>query len=161
MLKVVAALIEKEGKVLIARRTTGNKEVIGKWEFPGGKVEHGETEEQAIAREIKEEFDLVIKAKNFLINNECKYPNKSIDLRLYMCKYISGEFKLHDHSEYKWVEANELLNYDLALADIPLARYVFEIKNNKIKRADSFRICSFLLLYHGEILWLQKFTRKN
>lgn len=124
MLKVVAALIEKNGKVLIAKRITGNKEVIGKWEFPGGKVEDSETEEQAIEREIKEEFDLVIKAEKFLINNECRYPNKSIDLRLYSCKYVNGEFKLHDHSEYKWVEANELLDYDLALADIPLARYV-------------------------------------
>lgn len=131
MLKVVAALIEKDGKVLIAKRTTGNEEVIGKWEFPGGKVESGETEEQAIEREIKEEFDLVIKAEKFLINNECRYPNKSIDLRLYSCKYISGEFKLHDHSEYKWVEVNDLLNYDLALADIPLTRYVIETNKGK------------------------------
>ena len=131
MLKVVAALIKKDGEVLIAKRTTGNVEVIGKWEFPGGKVEAGETEEQAIEREIKEEFDLVIKAEKFLINNECKYPNKNIDLRLYLCKYISGDFKLHDHSEYKWVEVNQLLTYDLALADIPLARYV--VKTNKGK----------------------------
>lgn len=131
MLKVVAALIEKDGKVLIAKRKTGNEEVIGKWEFPGGKVEDGETEEQAIEREIKEEFELIIKAEKFLINNECKYPNKSIDLRLYSCKYISGEFKLHDHSEYKWVEINELLNYDLALADIPLARHVVETNKGK------------------------------
>lgn len=131
MLKVVAALIEKDSKVLIARRTTGNSEVIGKWEFPGGKVEDGETEEQAIEREIKEEFEIVIKAEKFLVNNECCYPNKSIDLRLYSCKYISGEFKLHDHSECKWVEVNELLNYDLALADIPLARFVVETNKGK------------------------------
>lgn len=131
MLKVVAALIQKDGKLLIAKRATGNKEVIGKWEFPGGKVEAGETEEQAIEREIKEEFDLVIKAETFLINNECKYPNKSIDLRLYSCKYISGDFKLHDHFDYKWVEVSDLLNYDLAQADIPLARYVVEINKGK------------------------------
>lgn len=131
MLKVVAALIEKDSKVLIAKRITGNKEVIGKWEFPGGKVEADETEEQAIEREIKEEFELVIKAEKFLTNNECRYPNKSIDLRLYSCKYVNGEFKLHDHSEYKWVEVNELLDYDLALADIPLARYVVEINKSK------------------------------
>ena len=126
MLKVVAALIEKDSKVLIAKRTTGNEEVIGKWEFPGGKVEQGEKDEQAIEREIKEEFELVIKAEKFLINNECNYPNRSIDLRLYLCSYISGEFKLHDHSEYKWVEVRHLLDYNLALADIPLAKYVVE-----------------------------------
>ena len=131
MLKVVAALIEKDGKVLIAKRITGNEQVIGKWEFPGGKVEKNETEEQAIEREIKEEFELVVKAEKFLTNNECMYPNKSIDLRLYSCSYISGEFKLHDHSEYKWVEESELLNYDLALADIPLAKYVMD--KNKVK----------------------------
>ena len=131
-LKVVAALIEKDDKVLIAKRTTGNEEVIGKWEFPGGKVEENETEEQAIEREIKEEFELIIKAEKFLINNECKYPNKSIDLRLYLCRYISGDFKLHDHSEYQWVEWQHLLDYDLAPADIPLAQYVIT-KKAKLK----------------------------
>ncbi len=87
---VVAALIKKNNNVLIARRSTGDENVLGKWEFPGGKVE----------------------------------PNETVDLRLYECEYISGEFKLHDHSEYKWVNINELLNYDLALADIPLAKYI-------------------------------------
>ena len=60
------------------------------------------------------------------MNNICKYPKKTVDLRLYSCKYISGDFNLHDHSEYKWVEKNNLLNYDLAPADIPLAKYVKE-----------------------------------
>ena len=124
MIKVVAALIEKEGKILIAKRSTGAEETIGKWEFPGGKVEAGETEEQAIEREINEELELKIKATEFLTNNQCEYPNKKIDLRLYRCEYINGEFKLHDHSEYKWVYPEELLTYDLAPADIPLAEYV-------------------------------------
>ena len=124
MIKVVAALIEKDGKVLIAKRLTGDTNVFGKWEFPGGKVELNEDEFDAIEREIFEEFELKIKANNFLINNICEYPNKTVDLRLYRCEYISGEFKLHDHSKIAWVDKNELLNYDLALADIPLAKYV-------------------------------------
>ena len=124
MIKVVAALIEKDGKVLIAKRLTGDANVFGKWEFPGGKVELNEDEFNAIEREIFEEFELKIKAKEFLVNNICEYPNKIVDLRLYSCDYISGEFKLHDHSEIAWVDKNELLNYDLALADIPLAKYV-------------------------------------
>lgn len=128
IIKVVAALIKNNNKVLIAKRTTGNKEVIGKWEFPGGKVEPEETEEAAIEREIKEEFELKIKANKFLTNNKCKYPNKTIDLRLYACSYIEGEFKLHDHSEYKWVNTQDLLKYDLAPADIPLAQYVKELE---------------------------------
>lgn len=124
MIQVVAALIEKDNKVLIAKRLTGDSNVFGKWEFPGGKVELDEDEFNAIEREIFEEFELKIKAKEFLINNICEYPNKTVDLRLYSCDYISGEFKLHDHSEIAWVDKNELLNYDLALADIPLAKYI-------------------------------------
>ena len=100
--------------------------MFGKWEFPGGKVEKNEDEIHAIEREIREEFELTIKAKRFIVNNICEYPTKTIDLRLYECEYISGNFKLHDHSEYCWVELKEILNYDLAPADIPLAKYIKE-----------------------------------
>ena len=124
MIKVVAALIEKDGKYLIARRKTGSKDVLGKWEFPGGKVEKNETEENAIEREIREEFEMSIKTIKFIINNVCKYPDKVVDLRLYECKYISGDFNLHDHFEYKFVDKNEILEYDLCPADIPLVEYI-------------------------------------
>jgi 8-oxo-dGTP diphosphatase len=124
MIKVVAALIEKDGKVLIAKRLTGDSTVLGKWEFPGGKVELNEDELTAIEREIFEEFEIKIKAKEFLINNVCEYPTRTIDLRLYSCEYISGEFKLIDHSQIAWVDKNELMDYDLAPADIPLAEYI-------------------------------------
>ncbi len=124
MITVVAALIEKNGKYLIAKRSTGSEEVLGKWEFPGGKVEKNETEEHAIEREIKEEFEMEIKAKRFLTNNICEYPSKTIDLRLYECKHISGDFHLHDHSEFIFVDKNTILDYELCPADIPLAEYV-------------------------------------
>ena len=126
-INVVAALIIKEGKVLIARRSTGDPNVLGKWEFPGGKVEPNEDEKHAIEREIKEEFDLEIKAEKYVTNNICEYPTKVVDLKLYKCTYVCGEFSLHDQSEYKYVEANKLLEYDLAPADIPLAKYVGEM----------------------------------
>lgn len=128
MIKVVAALIEKNGKFLIARRSSGDPNVFGKWEFPGGKVEPEENEVHAVEREIKEEFELIIKAKEFMINNVCEYPTKVVDLRLYRCDYVYGEFNLHDHSEYKWVDKEDLLEYDLAPADIPLAEYVKKVK---------------------------------
>lgn len=124
MITVVAALIKKNDKVLIAKRATGDLTVINKWEFPGGKVEPNESEEQALAREIKEEFELDIKVLKFLTNNIYKYPTKTVDLRLYECEYLFGEFKLHDHSEYQFVAINDILNYDLAPADIPLAKYL-------------------------------------
>ena len=127
MIKVVADLIKKDNKILIARRSTGDESLLGKWEFPGGKVELGENEYQAIEREIKEEFELNIHAKSFLTNNVFQYPTKTVDLRLYSCEYVSGNFKLHDHSEYKYIDKSELLNYELAPADIPLARFVKEM----------------------------------
>ena len=128
MIPVVAALIEKDNKYLIARRSIGSEDVIGKWEFPGGKVEKTETEKQAIEREIKEEFEMDIRAIGFIANSICKYPTKIIDLRLYECEYISGEFNLHDHSEYIFADRNSILLYDLCPADIPLAKYVKEMK---------------------------------
>ncbi len=128
MIKVVAALIENNNKILLAKRSTGDINVFGKWEFPGGKVEQNENEFDAIEREIKEEFELTIKARKFITNNVCEYPTKIVDLRLYKCDYISGKFNLHDHSEYQWVNKEELLKYDLAPADIPLAEYVKKVK---------------------------------
>ena len=83
MIKVVAALIEKDNKVLIAKRSTGDPDLLGKWEFPGGKVEPDEDEKSAIEREIREEFELYVKAKDFVINSICEYPTKTVDLRLY------------------------------------------------------------------------------
>ena len=126
MITVVAALIEKNNKYLIAKRSTGSEDVLGKWEFPGGKVESNETEMEALEREIKEEFEMDVKAIKFITNNICQYPSKTIDLKLYECKYMSGDFKLHDHSEYKFVDINEILKYDLCPADIPLAKYIKE-----------------------------------
>ncbi len=124
--KVVASLIEKDNKYLIAKRSTGDINMLGKWEFPGGKVELNENELSAIEREIREEFELEVKAIKFIINNICEYSDKIVDLRLYECKYISGEFKLHDHSDCKFVSKDEIVSYDLCPADILLAEYVKE-----------------------------------
>lgn len=127
MINVVAALIMKDNNTcLLAKRSTGDPNVLGKWEFPGGKVKENESEMHAIEREIDEEFELKIKAENFLVNNVCEYPTKTVDLKLYKCEYVSGEFNLHDHSEYTWVNLNDILNYDLCPADIPLAKFVKE-----------------------------------
>ena len=126
IIKVVAALIENNNQFLIAKRSTGDPNVIGKWEFPGGKVKENEDEFNAIEREIKEEFELEIVAKEFITNSTFVYPTKIVDLRLYRCEYISGEFHLHDHSEYKFINKKDLLDYDLASADIPLAKYIMD-----------------------------------
>ncbi len=126
MINVVAALIEKDNKYLIAKRSTGDPNVFGKWEFPGGKVKENESEENAVEREIKEEFEMDIKAIKFLTNNICEYPTKTIDLRLYECKYLYGDFHLHDHSEYKLVSIDEFKDYEFCPADIKLVNYLKE-----------------------------------
>lgn len=128
MIKVVAGYIIKNNKILIARRKTGDEEVFGKWEFPGGKVEIGEDEYYAIEREIQEEFDLDIKAHYFITNTIHKTKNKEIDLRLYYCTYEEGKIKLHDHFEYKWISKKDILNYDLTPADTILAKYIKEME---------------------------------
>lgn len=127
MIKVVAALIFNKDKILIAKRKEGDISASLKWEFPGGKVEEDEDEKKAIEREIKEEFDVTVRAKEFIVNNIYEYPNKTVDLRLYRCEYISGEYKLIDHVEYKWINVKNLLDYDLADADIILANYVINL----------------------------------
>lgn len=131
MINVVAALIEKDNKYLIARRSTGDEKVLGKWEFPGGKVKENEDEMLAIEREILEEFELNIKAIKYLTNNIYEYPNKVVNLKLYECKYISGTFNLHDHSEYKYVAKEELKNYTFCPADIPLVDFVLGLEKTK------------------------------
>ena len=121
-IKVVAALIEKNDRVLIAQRLKGH--LAGKWEFPGGKVENGETEADAIIREMYEEFNISVKCDGFVCNNVFIDNDKEIDLRLYRCTYLSGEVVLQDHSSYVFVDKKLLLSYDLADADIDLAKYV-------------------------------------
>ena len=128
MITVVAAFIKKDDKILIAKRSTGDPNVLGKWEFPGGKVKENENELTALEREIKEEFELEIKAIRFLANNVYEYPTKTVDLKLYECEYISGDFHLHDHSDYVFINKDDLLKYELCPADIPLAEFVKGIK---------------------------------
>lgn len=124
MIRVVSALIEKDGKYLIARRSSGSSDVLGKFEFPGGKVEENESDEDAIVREIKEELDIDIKVNKFLINNIYEYSDKIIDLRLYECAMLSDDIKLMDHSEYKFVSIDELSNYEFCPADIAFVDYI-------------------------------------
>ncbi len=126
MITVVAALIENNGKYLIAKRLGSDESLVGKWEFPGGKVEKNESEKEAIEREIFEEFELKVKCNDFICNNVCEYPTKTVDLRLYSCNYISGNFHLHAHSEYKWVSIGDMSNYDFADADVSLVNYLME-----------------------------------
>lgn len=124
MITVVAALIKKDGKYLIAKRLYSKDVIAGKYEFPGGKLDPGETEEQAIEREILEEFGVTVKCEKFITNSMYRYPTRAIDLRLYECSYVSGNFQLTDHSEIKWVTLDQLENYEFMPADVGLVNYL-------------------------------------
>jgi 8-oxo-dGTP diphosphatase len=119
LIVVTAAIIEKDGKFLIAKRSKG-RHLEGKWEFPGGKIEKGETPEACLARELKEEFGIVTKIGDFVAESIFDYGDRKIKLLGYRAKYISGEFKLNAHDEIKWINKSEFGIFDFAPADLPL-----------------------------------------
>lgn len=118
---VVAALLRhpvQSGKVLIVRRgplETG----AGFWEFPGGKVDPGETHEQALAREIEEELGIVIKVQELIAENIHSYPAKRIHLFLYAAEILSGEIELREHDMLEWLLPADLNSELLSEADRP------------------------------------------
>ena len=104
-IRVVAAIIEKEDKIMIAKRSYGEFE--GLWEFPGGKYEEGETGEQALKREIEEEFDTEISIKDFLCTVKHRYTSFNLIMDCYICELVTNELHLHDHTAYRFIEPNE------------------------------------------------------
>ena len=120
IIKVVAAILQKEDKILIARKKEG-KPLAGYFEFPGGKIEKGETPEESLARELMEEMNIKIDVKEDVGESIYDYGNgKVISLLGYISEIIDGEIKLSDHDRYEWVTLEEINNYKIAPADIPL-----------------------------------------
>lgn len=120
IIKVVAAILQKEDKILIARKKEG-KPLAGYFEFPGGKIEKGETPEESLARELMEEMNIKIDVKEYVGESIYDYGNgKVISLLGYKSEIIDGEIKLSDHDRYEWVTLEEINNYKIAPADIPL-----------------------------------------
>lgn len=119
MRQVTAAIIEKDGKILIAQRKAGDA-LAGKWEFPGGKIDPGETPQQCLRRELMEEFGVDTEIGAFVCSSKFEYKHLPIELLVYRARHLSGEFQLHDHAALAWVAPAELLNYDLSSADIPV-----------------------------------------
>lgn len=121
MIEVAAAIIVNGGKILIAQRAE-NQNLAGKWEFPGGKVESGETPEECLVREIKEELGIKIEVDKFFAESIYRYAAGTIKLIAYKARWIEGEYKLSVHSQIKWVKPDELEYYDLAPADISFVK---------------------------------------
>lgn len=118
MKEVTAAIIVHDNRVLIARRGPGQK-LAGKWEFPGGKIEAGETPEACLVREIKEELGVKIEIDGFFGKSIYRYKAGEIRLLGYKAKLISGDLRVTVHSEIRWIGQDELGDYDFAPPDLP------------------------------------------
>ncbi|WP_026664816.1 (deoxy)nucleoside triphosphate pyrophosphohydrolase [Butyrivibrio sp. FC2001] len=114
--KVVAAVIYKEGKVYATQRGYG--EFKDGWEFPGGKIEEGETPEQALVREIKEELNTDITVGRFIGDVEYDYPKFHLDMQCFLCEIKAGTLELKEHEAAKWLSADEVYSVDWLPADI-------------------------------------------
>jgi len=115
---VVAAVVIKDGKYLCMRRCRSHYLYISeRWEFPGGKVEEGEDEKDALRREIKEEMDWDIQVGRRLATIHHEYPDFAITLRAYECSADDTDFKLLEHLDYKWLEKEELKTLNWTAAD--------------------------------------------
>ena len=121
---VGAAIINERGELLCAQRGYGS--LIGKWEFPGGKVEKDETDQEALIREIKEELDIDVEVEELVDVNYCEYSDKNINLKVYRCKYVSGEIKDTEHQALKWMKPDNVESLDWADADKPIVDVYLE-----------------------------------
>lgn len=123
-IKVVAAIIQKENKILATKRGYG--EFINMWEFPGGKIESGETKEQALVREIKEELNIEISVDKFAIDIEYQYPNFYLFMSCFMCSIKECSIELLEHNDGKWITKEELNTLNWLPADIDAVNYLKE-----------------------------------
>jgi 8-oxo-dGTP diphosphatase len=119
MIRVAAALIEKDGKVLIAQRNGEGSQGL-KWEFPGGKIDPGETPEECLKRELKEELNLDICVGALYDTINYDYPTWTIELLVYRADIVGGELRLNVHRDVRWVPRSEIAGYDFCPADVEL-----------------------------------------
>ena len=120
MIEVTAAIIQQQGKVLICRRRL-EKRHGGRWEFPGGKIEDGETPELCLKREMHEEFNIEVSVGTFFAENIFHYRRGPVRLLAYNVVWLSGEMRLLDHDITAWVFPRDLGTYNLLPADRPFA----------------------------------------
>ncbi|MGI6005866.1 MAG: 8-oxo-dGTP diphosphatase MutT [Ruminococcus sp.] len=120
--KVVAAIIINNNRVFATQRGYG--EFKDGWEFPGGKIEPGETPQEALVREIKEELDAEIEVKDYLETVEYDYPEFHLSMDCFFCRIKSGEIVLKEHEAAKWLTAETLDSVDWLPADKGLIKEI-------------------------------------
>ncbi len=129
MIQVTAAVMVNDGMLLIAKRKPTAR-LPNLWELPGGKVEPGETPEECLQREIKEEFDIDISVGEYLGSNPHTYDFGTIELMAYRAIWEAGDLILNDHEEIRWVFTHELDQFEFAPAD---TTFVDKLKNGVIE----------------------------
>lgn len=117
-IEVSAAIITQNSKILITQRLGG--EFHGLWEFPGGKIEPGESKEETVIREIREELNLEITPLSHFLTIEYTYASFHLTMHTYLCRIESGTMELRDHSESRWVTQSELKTVEWVPADIEI-----------------------------------------
>jgi 8-oxo-dGTP diphosphatase len=125
VLVAACALVDTDGRVLIAQRPEG-KSMAGLWEFPGGKVEPGEQPEQSLIRELQEELGITVKPECLapLTFASHTYPDFHLLMPLYVCRRWEGFVEAREKQKLKWVRPNELRNYPMPPADEPLISHL-------------------------------------
>ena len=126
MLHVTCAIIEHDSKILICQRSEQMKLPL-KWEFPGGKVETGESKEDCLQREVQEELGLEIEVGTALTVVEHHYPEFSLCLYPFLCKWAGGSLAIAEHAQAIWVNKSELQDYDWAEADVPVVNEIMQL----------------------------------
>jgi 8-oxo-dGTP diphosphatase len=116
MVKVVAGVMEEDGKVLIVRRGPHDR-LAFKWEFPGGKIESGETPEEALSRELREELGIETEVGEFLCASRHAYPHLSVELLVYRVRHLAGEITLCVHDSLAWASPADLDGFDFPEAN--------------------------------------------
>jgi 8-oxo-dGTP diphosphatase len=119
--KVTCAIIERDHLVLVVQRSKRMKLPL-KWEFPGGKIENGESEIGCLKREIREELNIEIELVKKLTPTSFAYPNISIELIPFIVKQVGGQITLNEHADFKYLDKSELLHLDWAEADVPIVK---------------------------------------
>lgn len=121
-LNVVAAIIKKENKILATKRGYG--EFVNMWEFPGGKIEAGESQKEALIREIKEELDCTIKPTKFALNLEYQYPTFYLKMACFEAVITEGTPRLLEHNDARWLTREELDSVNWIPADLQIIDYL-------------------------------------